>query len=55
MLNIFSRSFRNATRLDTWDAPDHWCRQHQDYLNRREARRDRTARLLAMLDETRLK
>jgi hypothetical protein len=55
MFNILFRSIHTATRLDTWDAPDHWHRQNQDYLNRRESRRDRAAHLHAMLDETRLK
>jgi hypothetical protein len=55
MFNIFSRSIHTATRLNSWDAPDHWRRQHQDYLNRREARRDRAAHLHAILGESRLK
>lgn len=55
MFSIFSRSIRTATRLDTWDAPDHWHRQHQDYLNRRFARQDRAAHLRAMLEESRIK
>lgn len=53
MFNIFSRSINTATRLNTWDSPDHWHRQHQDYINRRESKRDRAARLHAMLDEAR--
>tara|TARA_R110002073_G_scaffold292243_1_gene457498 strand:- start:201 stop:368 length:168 start_codon:yes stop_codon:yes gene_type:complete len=53
MFNIFSRSIRTATRLNSWDAPDHWHRQHQDYLNRRESRRDRAVHLRAMSEENR--
>lgn len=53
MFNIFSRSINTATRFDTQDAPDHWRRQHQDYINRREAKQDRAARLHAVLEESR--
>jgi len=55
MFNIFARSIRNATRLNSWDAPDHWRRQHQDYLNRRCGQCDRAARLRATLEETGLR
>lgn len=35
MISILSRSFRTATRLDTWDASDKWQRQQEDYRTRR--------------------
>ncbi|WP_432675812.1 hypothetical protein [Nioella aestuarii] len=27
---------KTATRFDTWDAPDHWRAQHEDYRTRRQ-------------------
>ena len=36
MISLLSRTFKTATRLDTWDAPDHWRAQHEDYRSRRQ-------------------
>lgn len=55
MFFILSRSIRNATRMNTWDAPDHWHRQHREYLDRLCGQCDRAARLRATLQEPGLK
>ena len=55
MLSIFSRSMRTATRLDTWDAPDHWRHQHEDYRTRRNREDAERARLRRVLSDTGLR
>ena len=55
MISILSRSFRAATRLDSWDAPDHWRTQHEDYRNRRRRQDVERARLRRALRDTGLR
>ena len=45
MLNLFSHAMKTATRLDTWGAPDHWHRQHEDYRSHRTRAETERARL----------
>ena len=52
MISILSRSFRTANRLDTWDAPDHWQRQQDDYRTRRAKQETLRARHRRDLDQT---
>ena len=35
MFPIFNSVIKTATRMDSWDAPDHWKKQHRDYQGRR--------------------
>jgi hypothetical protein len=52
MFNLLSRSMRTATRLDTWNSPDHWRRQHEDYRTRRQRDEVERARLRRSLADT---
>ncbi len=36
MTSLLSRVMKTATRLDTWDAPDHWRTQHENYRTHRQ-------------------
>lgn len=45
MFRLLSRSIHTATRLDPWDAPDHWRNQQADYRARRTREEVDRARL----------
>lgn len=52
MISLLSRTMKTATRLDTWDAPDHWRVQHEDYRNRRSRADADRARMRRALRDT---
>ena len=52
MFSIFSRAMNTATRLNTWDAPDQWRRQHEDYRMRCCREDAERSRLRATLKRT---
>ena len=52
MFSLFSRTFRTATRFDSWDAPDHWRAQHEDYRTRRQRADAERARMRRALRQT---
>lgn len=52
MISLLSRVMKTATRLDTWDAPDHWRGQHEDYRSRRNRADTDRARMRRALKET---
>jgi hypothetical protein len=52
MISLLSRTFKTATRLDTWDAPDHWRAQHEDYRTRRHRADAERARMRRAIRQT---
>ena len=52
MFSLLSHAMKTATRLETWDAPDHWRTQHDDYRPRRPQADTDRARMRRMLRDT---
>ncbi len=55
MFSIFSNVMKTATRLDTWDTPQHWRNQHDDYRPRNSRADAERARLRRILSDTGLR
>jgi hypothetical protein len=55
MFSLLSRAIKTATRLETWDMPDHWRAQHEDYRTRRQRADFDRARMRRKLRETGLR